>query len=900
MLEPRFNKGTAGSVQAASPRGLYRIPPTTASRVGRAPARNRHTQTTTGNGRWRRAVATSWVRSRMCLVPLALLGACGDEPNSLLSPAEEPAVTAVFETIDPIESARPSIWISPDELEGLATEGPAWEALRSESSKNCGPADISDAKSKANICVLAKALVAIRTDDSDLRSEVVASLAEIASTTSYSGTSLALGRQVAAYVMAADIIDLASLEPELDGRFRVTLRALLHFGATGGGVSSLTECHEVRPNRSGSHCGASRAAIAAYLGDAELLERVALVFKGWLGDREAYSGFEFGSDRSWHCDPSNPVGINPSGCARDGHVLDGVLADDQRSGGSYAWPPEKTGSSYEGMQGALVQAIILHRQGYDVFSWEDQALLRAFDWLHAEAGTPAVGDDEWQPHVLNHFYGTDFPAAIPARSGKNVGWVDWTLSDGVASVAGNGPRIPKKGPPSASPPPSDPPASDPPASDPPSNDPPSSDPPPSDPPANEAPSAGWAASCDELRCEFDGRSSTDDNGIATFEWEFGDGTRATGSRPSHTYGADGTYRVRLTVTDNGGLTDSRSADVTVDAASPPPPPPPPPPPSSNPGGIWISAAEIAQLPTSGSAWNALVSAANNIPRAEGGHNSNHDVHTLAAALVAARTQDNAYRTKAITNLKAAIGTESDGNSLSLARNLVSYVIAADVIGYRDPAFVAWVDRMRTYQHPAGGGCSGWTCSVIGKHEDRASNHGSMAGASRMAAALYVGDQQDFARAVKVLRGYMGDRSAYASFNYGDDLSWQPNRNSPVGIAPKGSTINGHNVDGVMPDDQRRCGSFSWPACTTHYTWEGLQGLIVQAWIVHRQGLDVFEWSDRALLRAVQWLYGPGGNHASGDDRYQLPLIDAAYNTNYWDGQPAGHGKNMGWTAWTHR
>ena len=633
---------------------------------------------------------------------------------------------------------------------------------------------------------------------------------------------------------------------------------------------------------------------AAYLGDQELLDEVARVFKGWLGDRDIYAGFEFGSDVSWQCDPANPVGINPAGCARDGHLLDGILPDDQRSGGSYAWPPEETGSVYEGLQGALAQAVILDSQGYDAFGWEDQALLRAFRWLHDEAGTTASGDDEWQPHVVNYFYGTDFPAAAPARPGKNVGWTDWTLSGSVLSAARAAPAPPRKNPPSKEKKTeSEPRTSDPPTSDP--SDPPESEPPPNEPPANEAPSASWTVTCTERACEFDGRGSTDDGEIASWSWSFGDGGVATGSRTSHTYGSDGTYRVELTVTDNGGLSNSNARDVTVETAPPPPPPPPP----SNSSGIWISAAEIAQLPTSGSAWNALVSAANNIPAAEGGHNSKHDVHTLAAALVAARTGDASYRNKAEANLAAAIGTEADGNALSLARNLAAYVIAADVIGYRDGAFVQWVDRMRTYQHPAGGGCSGWTCSVIGKHESRPNNHGSMAGASRMAASLYLGDQSDFEQAVKVLRGYLGDRSAYASFNYGE-MSWQSNSGSPAGINPAGAKIDGHDVDGVMPDDQRRCGSFSWPPCSTGYAWEGLQGLMVQAWIVHRQGYDVFEWSDRALLRAVKWLYGPGGNTADGDDRFQLPLIDGAYNTSYWNGQTVGNGKNMGWTDWTHR
>lgn len=71
--------------------------------------------------------------------------------------------------------------------------------------------------------------------------------------------------------------------------------------------------------------------------------------------------------------------------------------------------------------------MILDRQGHAVWEWQDQALLRAVRWLHEESDYPASGDDTWQPHVVNHFYLTDFPAIVPSNPGKNVGWTDWTL-----------------------------------------------------------------------------------------------------------------------------------------------------------------------------------------------------------------------------------------------------------------------------------------------------------------------------------------------------------------------------------------------------------------------------------------------------------------------------------------
>ncbi len=318
----------------------------------------------------------------------------------------------------------PGIWIGRTALARLPTSGPAWQNLLSEANGSCGTPDLSDQNQTNNVCIMAKALVFARTGEVRYRADVVDALRRIVNAPTYRGRALALGRELAAYVISADLIDLHQADPSLDADFRTTIRGLLTT-RTEPGPANLVECHERRPNNWGTHCGASRAAVAAYLGDEAQLARVAQVFRGWLGDRDAYSGFDFG-DLSWQCDPEHPVGINPAGCTRDGHSLDGVLPDDERRAGAATWPPPKENYVWEALQGALVQAVILQRAGYPVFEWQNEALLRAARWLHSQAGYPAEGDDTWLPHLLNHFYGTDFPAPIPAQPGKNAGWTDWT------------------------------------------------------------------------------------------------------------------------------------------------------------------------------------------------------------------------------------------------------------------------------------------------------------------------------------------------------------------------------------------------------------------------------------------------------------------------------------------
>ncbi|HLA72999.1 MAG TPA: DNA/RNA non-specific endonuclease [Steroidobacteraceae bacterium] len=65
---------------------------------------------------------------------------------------------------------------------------------------------------------------------------------------------------------------------------------------------------------------------------------------------------------------------------------------------------------------------------------------------------------------------------------------------------------------------------------------------------------------------YSAASSIDPNGsIASYLWDFGDGTTASGVSVTHTFAQDGTHVVSLLVTDNDGLTDT--ATFTVDVAN---------------------------------------------------------------------------------------------------------------------------------------------------------------------------------------------------------------------------------------------------------------------------------------------------------------------------------------------
>jgi PKD repeat protein len=86
---------------------------------------------------------------------------------------------------------------------------------------------------------------------------------------------------------------------------------------------------------------------------------------------------------------------------------------------------------------------------------------------------------------------------------------------------------------------------------------------------NQPPTAGFTYTCTGQshphQCAFDASSSTDDNGIVSYTWHWGNGRGETKTAPTvrNTWAAPGTYHVTLTVKDAGGLTSSVTQSVIV-------------------------------------------------------------------------------------------------------------------------------------------------------------------------------------------------------------------------------------------------------------------------------------------------------------------------------------------------
>jgi PKD repeat protein len=79
----------------------------------------------------------------------------------------------------------------------------------------------------------------------------------------------------------------------------------------------------------------------------------------------------------------------------------------------------------------------------------------------------------------------------------------------------------------------------------------------------QPPTADFTFTTNNLTAYFTDTSTDPDGTIVAWDWDFGDGNTSTEQNPIHTYAADGTYTVTLTVTDNDSLTGTTSKPVTV-------------------------------------------------------------------------------------------------------------------------------------------------------------------------------------------------------------------------------------------------------------------------------------------------------------------------------------------------
>ncbi len=90
-------------------------------------------------------------------------------------------------------------------------------------------------------------------------------------------------------------------------------------------------------------------------------------------------------------------------------------------------------------------------------------------------------------------------------------------------------------------------------------------------PSNAAPVADFSTAISGSKVDLTD-TSTDDVGVTSWMWDFGDGTFSTDQNPDKAYTTAGTYRIALVVQDVNGKSSLMVKSVTVGGNPPPPPP----------------------------------------------------------------------------------------------------------------------------------------------------------------------------------------------------------------------------------------------------------------------------------------------------------------------------------------
>lgn len=361
----------------------------------------------------------------------------------------------------PADAATDYLLMSRSALMARPVSGTAWSNLHDVAVGSLGTPDLCDQNSDHHLRTLAAALVYARTGASAYGTKARSGVMDAIKTqrVGCDNAVLALGRQLPAYVLAADFANLRGTAS--DATFRSWLSTIRTKVIGGHSIwNSIERTDRDSSNNWGAYAGAARIAASLYLGDASDVSQASRITRGFLGDRTAYAGFEqniSSAALSWACSASQTTytPVNPA-CTKGGINVDGAVVSDLSRSGSLGWPPGSTGIAYQldSIQGLGLQVELLYQNGFSsAWGWSSNALKRMADVVtrsRASGGTGWNGTKaaRQMPWLLNLRYGTNIPTQT-AGIGRAIGFTDW-LYGGGASSGGGGSSSPP-------PPPGDPP-----------------------------------------------------------------------------------------------------------------------------------------------------------------------------------------------------------------------------------------------------------------------------------------------------------------------------------------------------------------------------------------------------------------------------------------------------------
>jgi len=340
----------------------------------------------------------------------------------------------------------------------------------------------------------------------------------------------------------------------------------------------------------------------------------------------------------------------------------------------------------------------------------------------------------------------------------------------------------------------------------------------------------------------------------------------------------------------------------------------------------ITQAELMALPTSGVPYTFMKTQADSVfPGVNLCNQDNKNAAcTLAAALMYARTGQTSYKDKVITQLTvvknttgATMSNDPNCRSLSVGRQVAGYVISADLIGYRDPAFVSWVDWIRDFYI---GHHGRWT-TVEETAKNSCANWGAWCMASLTACALYLGDTAELSKMNDLMNAILlGDRAAYKRAitpiptNAPPEAQWldyfqktnawdETYCHDPVNWWAVNPASAGEKSGCIVEDMARSEGPYpKFDETGSQYSWETMGGWMLTARLLYHAGYtDIYARGDKALLRCAQFLKNVAGGYPPPYSGMNVPLtqVNKVYGVNYGPlyGDGTGLGRMWAYTDW---
>lgn len=324
---------------------------------------------------------------------------------------------------------------------------------------------LTDQFSRANNWALANALVWRATANSAARLKALDAITDVIGkhTTSTSGCSgagraLEIGRNVGAYVIAADMINLPSYNSTENNRFVNWIGQVQSASypgspdADGNGTSTLRDCFRHRPDNWGVHCAFTQLTIDIYQGDSAGWNDIAQTFHRYSGNRNIprwdnialSSDFDWAGSEDWSTTPSELRGINLPGTV-PGTQLNGngyIIRDADRAGNpnTSGTCPVFDGHWAGGWSGTMLVTELLQRlyddgrlsgvgaanpkgMTFDAPLRASQALQRV-DNCNSSA---ISGDDEYARFLTDYLYpDANFPTVGSPAVGKVMAFAEFT------------------------------------------------------------------------------------------------------------------------------------------------------------------------------------------------------------------------------------------------------------------------------------------------------------------------------------------------------------------------------------------------------------------------------------------------------------------------------------------